>query len=127
MQKSNSYKKRQGYKAWKKGLGYERICKWYLRLKGYRLLFTRYRTPVGEWDLICLKKRQIIFLEVKFRTDSDSLYDALSFFQQKRLYRAALFFLMREKNYQEYAYRFDCIFIYKPFILRHMKNIILPQ
>ena len=37
-------------RAERAGLRAEMLASWFLRLKGYRILATRYRTPVGEID-----------------------------------------------------------------------------
>ena len=41
--------RRAGYA---RGLVAEGIAAWLLRLKGYRVLATRYRTPLGEIDIV---------------------------------------------------------------------------
>jgi putative endonuclease len=38
-----------------------------LRPKGHRIVAQRYRTPVGEIDLVALKGRRLAFIEVKRR------------------------------------------------------------
>ena len=43
-----------------------------LRLKGYRLLARRFKTPHGEIDLIMRRGRVTAFIEVKQRSDLDS-------------------------------------------------------
>ena len=42
-----------------------RVAAWFLRLKFYRVLARRYRTPLGEIDLIVKRGRTIAFVEVK--------------------------------------------------------------
>ena len=50
-------------KAYKKGHSIERLAALYLTLKGYKILKTRYKTPLGEIDLIVRRKNQIVFIE----------------------------------------------------------------
>jgi putative endonuclease len=38
-----------------------------LRLKGYAVVARRYKTPVGEIDLVALKGKRLAFIEVKRR------------------------------------------------------------
>lgn len=49
----------------------EYMAMWFLRFRGYRLLFQNYRcgkgTHAGEVDLIMLKKKTVVFIEVKQR------------------------------------------------------------
>lgn len=45
----------------------ETLAAWYLRLKGYRIVATRVKTPVGEIDLIARRFGTTAFIEVKAR------------------------------------------------------------
>ena len=50
----------------------ERIAGWWLRLKGWRILARRVRTPAGEVDLVARRGNLVAFVEVKMRaTDAD--------------------------------------------------------
>jgi putative endonuclease len=53
--------------AEKRGRQAERICAWWLRLKGRKILARRVRTPLGEIDLIARRGAMIAFVEVKAR------------------------------------------------------------
>lgn len=64
----------------------ERIAAWYLRLKGWRVLDERVRTPRGEIDLIVRRGRIVAFVEVKRRPDQAQLMDAIA---RPRLARVA--------------------------------------
>lgn len=55
----------------------ESIAALWLRLKGYRILGRRVRTPVGEIDLIARQGDSLIFVEVKARATLDSAVFAL--------------------------------------------------
>ncbi len=45
----------------------ETMAAWYLRLKGYRIVETRVKTPVGEIDLVAQRFGVTVFVEVKAR------------------------------------------------------------
>jgi putative endonuclease len=47
--------------------GSERAAAWFLRLRGYRVLGHRVRTPAGEVDLLCRRGRTLVVVEVKHR------------------------------------------------------------
>ncbi len=51
---------------------------WTLRAKGYRLLARRYKTPVGEIDLIMRRGNLTAFIEVKRRSDADQAIFSVS-------------------------------------------------
>lgn len=42
----------------------ERIAGWWLRLKGWRILARRVRTPVGKVDLVAKRGNMIAFVNV---------------------------------------------------------------
>jgi putative endonuclease len=49
-----------------------------LTLKGYRVLAWRYKTPVGEVDIVARRGRTIAFIEVKLRPDTETALYAIS-------------------------------------------------
>lgn len=64
----------------------ERLAGWYLRLKGWRILDRRVRTPAGEVDLVAQRGHLIAFVEVKTRATAAELDFAID---QRRLARVA--------------------------------------
>ena len=56
--------------AEKTGRWAEYLTLWVYRLQGYSCLCRRCRTPFGEIDLLMRRGRQILVLEVKFRTQN---------------------------------------------------------
>ncbi len=59
---------------------------WWLRLKGWRIIAQRCRTPVGEVDLLARRGRVLACIEVKYRASSASLDLAID---RQRLRRVA--------------------------------------
>lgn len=64
----------------------ERLAAWYLRLKGWKVLARRAKTPRGEVDLIVRRGRMVVFVEVKWRATSEQLDEAID---ERRLRRVA--------------------------------------
>lgn len=64
----------------------ETIAAWYLRIKGWRILDTRVRTPAGEVDLVAKRGKLIAFVEVKTRATAGELDHAID---ERRLARVA--------------------------------------
>jgi putative endonuclease len=85
----------------------EHIAAWRYRLTGFRLLARRYRTPVGEIDLVMRRGRTLAFIEVKARSSLDDALHALSPRQQERLMRAAEVFLRAHPVHDDCLMRFD--------------------
>ncbi len=72
--------------AEQRGRQAERLCGWWLRLKGWRILARRVRTPAGEVDLIARRGGIIAFIEVKARASAAALDSAID---ERRLARVA--------------------------------------
>jgi len=72
--------------AEKRGRQGERIAGWWLRLKGWSILARRVKTPLGEIDLIARRGAMVAFVEVKARTTSQALDEAID---ERRLSRVA--------------------------------------
>ena len=100
----------------------ETLAAWYLRLKGYRIIATRYKTPIGEIDLVARRFGVTVFVEVKARQRRDSLADALSAVNTRRITRAAQFFMTRQQTLASSDMRFDVIFLAPLSWPRHVRN-----
>ena len=96
-----------------------------LRLKGYRIieknLITGRGTTAGEIDIIALKGKTIVFVEVKERQTLENALYAIKPMQQKRIFNAAKFYLQRHPKYQTYDIRFDAVFV-SQLKIKHIKN-----
>jgi putative endonuclease len=104
--------------AW--GRWAESLAAWSLRLRGYRILARRFRTPLGEIDLIAQRGRLLAFVEVKARADLEQALVALSPRQRQRTARAAELFLLRRPDLAGHALRFDLIAVRPWRVPRHL-------
>lgn len=91
------------------GLRAETLAALYLRAKGYRVLSRRFKTPVGELDIVASRGRRLAFVEVKRRATFDEAADAITPKAQRRLIRAAQFWLGRWPKYANHDPCFDVI------------------
>ncbi|WND03645.1 YraN family protein [Temperatibacter marinus] len=98
---------RQRRRAEQKGRWAERYSAWTLRFKGYKILEQRYKTPVGEIDLIAKQGHLLVFVEVKARATIDAGLASISYRQKDRIKRAALLYC--QKIYHKGAVRFDAM------------------
>ena len=82
----------------------------YLKKKGYRLVASNYRCPLGEIDLIALDRRVIVFIEVKTRTGYGfgTPFEAVEPRKQRKIIQSAKFFL-HEKGLDQRDARFDVV------------------
>jgi putative endonuclease len=67
----------------------ENIAAWFLRLKGWRVVATRVKTPRGEVDLIARRGKTIAFVEVKARANVLDLATAIDAYRLRRVAAAA--------------------------------------
>lgn len=100
----------------------ERIAAWWLRLKGWRILATRARTPVGEVDLIARRGRILAFVEVKARATEADAGQALDDFRLRRVARAAEALAARYARPGD-DIRIDALFIVPGRWPRHLENV----
>ena len=71
-------------------------CK-YLESKGYKIKERNYRTFLGEIDIVCEYKKNIIFVEVKTRRSDKFGYpeEAINFIKQRKIIKNALCYLSK--------------------------------
>ena len=100
----------------------EDLAAWLLRLKLYRIRATRFKTPVGEIDLVAERFGVTVFIEVKTRGADDSERTALEAVNRQRIVRAAEFYLARHPALAGHPLRFDVIFLAPGRWPRHLVN-----
>lgn len=83
----------------------------WLTLKGYRLVAMRYKTPVGEIDLLMRRGKMLAVVEVKARKNYDDAARAIHMHNQSRVIRASQYFLVQHPHYRDYQVRFDAVLI----------------
>lgn len=93
------------------GERYEALAADYLRRQGYRIVEKNYRCRSGEIDLIARDREYLVFVEVKYRADSacGSPLEAVDLRKQRKLIRAAQFYLLAHGYGTEVNCRFDVV------------------
>lgn len=97
--------------AYARGLFAEGAAAWLLRLKGYRIIAWRYRTPLGEIDLVARRGGRLAFVEVKARAELRAGEEALSEEACRRIGAAADLFLARHPRLAGSEQRFDLMVV----------------
>jgi len=91
-----------------------------LRLKGYRIVARRFRTPVGEVDIVARRGRVLIFVEVKARATLDAAAESLQARQQRRIAAAAAAWLSLNPHDIDKDIRLDAVLVAPGKIPRHI-------
>ena len=100
----------------------------YLKNKGYKIIERNFVAKQGEIDIVAQDKKELVFIEVKTRTNN--LYgkpiDAVNQVKQKHLISAVKYYLYSKKLEDEFV-RLDVIEVYfqnKFYKINHIKQII---
>ena len=112
----------RGAAAHRRGQWAEHLCLWRLRLQGYRVLARRYRTPVGEIDLIVRRGHTVAAIEVKARPDDARAAEAIQWKQRGRIARALEHFLKSRPDLGDAELRFDVMLVAPGRWPRHLRN-----
>jgi len=91
------------------GIWGEELALKYLKKKGYKHIQSRYRTRLGEIDLIMRRGELVVFVEVKLRSSALSALprDYVTASKQRKLQSAALEWMAQ--NGGDIPVRFDVI------------------
>lgn len=112
--------KRQAAEArGRKGEAYAAI---WLRMKGWRILAERVRTPAGEVDIVAKRGNHIAFVEVKTRATTAELDHAIDDFRLRRVAAAAEILMPRFAQAGE-DISIDVILIAPGTLPRHLVNV----
>ncbi len=116
--------RRQKAQRW--GLDAETRAVWLLRLKGYRVLDRRVRTPVGEIDVVARRGGVVAMVEVKARAHVQDALEAVTARQQDRIARAAAAYLARRPALARLSIRFDIVVVVPGRPPRHIADAWRP-
>lgn len=96
-------------KAFFRGHSAEYLAALALLVKGFRIIERRYRTKLGEIDLIARRGNLVLIVEVKARASLEAAMDAVNPASMRRIEGAADLWLARQPDYAELCLRFDLI------------------
>lgn len=96
---------------YRRGQTAEIVAAAFLILKGHRILARRYKTALGEIDLITLKNRRVGFVEVKYRRTREDCEAAVSSKLRQRVRNASGLWFAKNLRYQGHDVGFDLVFV----------------
>jgi putative endonuclease len=96
-------------KAYRRGHRSEWLASLALMTKGFRIVARRYRTKLGEIDLIARRGNLILIVEVKARKTLIEAMEAIARQSERRIEAAADLWLTRQRDYGRFSVRFDMV------------------
>ena len=102
------------------GLSAESRAAAMLVAKGYRIVARRWRSPVGEIDIVARRRKTLVFVEVKARERLDDAAEAVIARQQRRIIAAAEAWLATHPDDVDSDIRFDVILVAPKSLPRHI-------
>ena len=115
--------RRRRFRAYRKGHRGEWLAAFSLMLKGYRILARRYRTKLGEIDLLARRGDLVLIVEVKTRRTLMEAMEALSPGSERRIEGAADLWLSRQPDYGRLSVRFDMVAVLPRRWPVHVENV----
>lgn len=106
--------------ALRTGLSAESRASAFLIAKGYRILARRFRSPVGEVDIVARRGNLLVFVEVKARADLDAAAESVTLRQRRRIAAAAAAWLAAHPEDAMRNVRFDAFLIAPRRLPRHI-------
>jgi putative endonuclease len=96
-----------------RGMAAEDLAAQYLQLRGAKILARNLRCKAGELDLVCLDAGVLAIVEVRQRGSAGfgGAAASVTWAKQRKIVRAAQFFLRREKRWRNFSIRFDVLAI----------------
>jgi putative endonuclease len=105
--------RRAGHSARQRAYRHGHYAEWFaaiaLMLKGYRIVRRRFKTKVGEIDLIARKRDLVALVEVKARQTEAAAVDAVTSTAARRIAAAGDIWLARQKDRAKLSVRHDIV------------------
>lgn len=108
--------------AFRLGISAESRAAMFLIAKGYRIAARRWKTPVGEIDIVARRRHALVFVEVKARAEFDAAAEAVTEQSKRRIVAAAELWLAHHPDDAQANIRFDVILIVPGTMPRHIAN-----
>lgn len=107
----------------------EDIATQYLLEKGYIIIDRNFNCRQGEIDIIAKDKNEIVFIEVKTRTNKSygKPVDAVTYFKQNHILNSIKYYVYLNKLENEFI-RIDIIEVYqkeRKIKVNHIKNVTI--
>jgi putative endonuclease len=102
------------------GISAESRAAAFLIAKGFRILARRWRSPLGEIDIVARRRHLLVFAEVKARASLAEAAESVDERQRRRIAAAAEIWLAANPDKAIFDVRFDAILVAPGKIPRHI-------
>ena len=106
--------------AFRVGISAESRAAAFLIAKGFRILARRWRSPLGEIDIVARRRQLLVFAEVKARVNLEEAAESINVRQRRRIAAAAEIWLASNPDQSIRDVRFDAILVAPGKIPRHI-------
>ncbi|HVV63241.1 MAG TPA: YraN family protein [Pseudolabrys sp.] len=106
--------------AFRTGLSAESRAAAWLIAKGFRIVARRWKSPLGEIDIVARRRQLLIFVEVKARASLDDAAESVTPRQRHRIAAAAEAWLALNPDDSVRDIRFDAMLIAPGKLPRHI-------
>lgn len=110
-------------RAYRRGHRGEWLAAAALMVKGFRIVARRYKTRLGEIDLIARRGDLVLIVEVKARHTLQQAMDAITHGSERRIEGAADLWLSRQPDCGKLSIRFDMVAVLPWRWPVHVENI----
>src|SRR5499425_726159 len=110
----------EGQIAFRTGISAESRAATLLIAKGFRILARRWKSPVGEIDIVARRRSLLVFVEVKARDTLDDAAWAVTERQRARIIAAAEAWLAQNADERIRDIRFDAMLVAPGRVPRHI-------
>ena len=110
-------------RALRRGQRGEWLASLALMLKGFRIVARRYRTKLGEIDLIARRGDLVLIVEVKVRPTLVQAMEAIGRLSERRIEAAADLWLARQPDHARLSLRFDMVAVLPRRWPVHVENV----
>jgi len=90
--------------------------------KGFRVIARRWKSPVGEIDIVARRRQLLVFVEVKARHNLDDAAESVTVRQRQRIIAAAEAWLATYPDTSVHDIRFDAILVAPGKMPRHIQG-----
>lgn len=106
--------------AFRVGISAESRAAAFLIAKGFRILARRWRSPLGEIDIVARRRHLLVFAEVNARASLAEAAESVDQRQRRRIAAAAEIWLAANPDKTIFDIRFDAILVAPRKIPRHI-------